>query len=137
MQFIKNVSAYLLRFSYGKFVETLGKEKVNIYWSCRTKRLIWSEVFCFYNCSTEMMYPLELNCTEYLLRVLPREIVLMKSDASSVPFINTSTFIYLFIFLFLINILPSFKKCSMVLKQNYSKGLRVLYSYFLSSEGWE
>lgn len=80
VQFVKKVSAYLLRFSYGKFVETLDEEKVNIYWSCRTRRWIWSEVFCFYNGSTEIVYPLDLNCTEYLLRVLPREIVLMKSS---------------------------------------------------------
>lgn len=83
-----------------------------------------------------MMFPPELKLVGYLPRTLAWEITLMKSDASSLPFINTSLLIYLFSFLFLTNILLSFKKRSMVLKQNHSKNLRVLYCYFLS-DGWE
>lgn len=57
MQIIKKVSAYIVRFSCGKFVEALDEGKVNTYWPL-------SEVFCFYKGSTEMMYPSELNCAE-------------------------------------------------------------------------
>lgn len=100
---------------------------------CTAKRLVWSEVFCFYKGSTEMMHPAELNCAECLPRTLAQEIALVKSDASSSSAPHHHR---LFSFLFLTNILPSFMKCSMVLKQNHSKNLRVLYCFFISDE-WE
>lgn len=83
-----------------------------------------------------MMYSPELSCAEYLLKVLVQKIALVMSDASSLLIITTSFLTYVFRFLLLTNILPSFKKCSMVLQQNLSKNLRVLYCYFLSV-GWE
>lgn len=79
-----------------------------------------------------MMYSPELSCAEYLLKVLVQKIALVMSDSSSPLIIHTSFLIYVFRFLFLTNMLPSFKKCSMVLKQNHGKNLRVLYCYFLS-----
>lgn len=112
------------------------KEK-SIYISyCTVKRLILSKVFCFCKGGTEMRCLLELNCAGHLPGGLVQEIALMKCDASLLPFVNTSSLIYLFIFLFLTNILPSFKNCTTVLKKDHSKNLRVLYCYLLLDE-WE